>query len=186
MSVSQRVLYQTDWSKHPGGWLPSSHWHWSDQDGGTIITDSMTNGMIASPYSPPTSNYAIEVEIQRLGYSELDGNAYGVVIGKTPQGGYICGVGVHVKPEHYFLGDLSASTEQGAFYIASDFARAPSRLDNGWHVYRVEVNASRIRFFFDSKLVAEVHDIVHVVPGQVGIYAIGAFIHLRHFAIFQI
>jgi transcriptional regulator with XRE-family HTH domain len=141
-----RLLYQADWSKNLAGWTVTPHWHWSQQDGGKLTTDSMTNSLAIAPYYPTTFNYAVEVRIQRVGYSYIDGNAFGLVVMQTSTGGYVSGVGTHKTPEHFFIGQLTASNKNTKPYISADLARAPSHIDAGWHTYRVEVYQDSINF----------------------------------------
>lgn len=133
-----------------------------------------------------TSAYAIEANIQRLSYDSLEGNAYGIVVGKTPEKGEVCGVGMHEKPEHFFIGQLTAPTVQSRPTIAVDVLRSPITMDTQWHLYRVEVTPGHIRFLFDHKLIGQVGNDTHIQQGQAGIYAVGAFIGIRSFAIFAL
>lgn len=181
-----KLLYKAQWSKDRGGWIASSRWHWSDQDGGMITTDSQTNSLMFAPYQPSTPAYAVEASIQHLSYTSMEGNAYGIVVGRTLEKGEVCGVGVHEKPEHFFIGQLGTPTTQSQPTIAVDVFRSPVVLDTQWHAYRVEVTPGEIRFFWDSKPIAQVTNDNHIQGGEVGIYAVGTFISIRSFAVFAL
>lgn len=184
--ASGRLLYQAPWSKDNGGWAASTHWHWSDQNGGMIATDSGTNSLMFAPYQLSTSAYAIEASIQRLSYTNMDGTAYGVVVGRTPDKGEVCGVGIHEKPEHFFISQLTPPTTQSQPHVDIDLLRSPVTMNTQWHTYRVEVTANHIRYFLDSKFIGQVNNDNHIQGGQVGIYAVGVFINIKSFSIFAL
>lgn len=181
--ASRQVLYKAQWSKDRGGWLASSHWHWSDQNGGMILTDSMTNSLMLAPYQVSTSSYAVEASIQYLSYTDLTGTAYGLVVGRTPEKGEVCGVGIHEKPEHLFIAQLARPTTQSQPIIAADVFRSPVTMNTQWHTYRVEVTPSHIRFFLDNTFVGQVTNDTSIRDGQVGIYVVGTLIAVKNFTV---
>ncbi len=184
--AARRLLYQADWSKNIAGWTVTPHWHWSSQDGGMFTTDSMTNSLAIAPYHPSILNYVVEVRIQRISYSNIDGNAFGLMVMQTPTDGYVVGVGVHKTPEHFFIGQLSVSSKNRNPYISADLARASSNIDNGWHTYSVKLYKNHISSSFDGKQYVTANDYTNVNVRQVGIYAVGALIHIAHFKVYAI
>jgi transcriptional regulator with XRE-family HTH domain len=182
----RRALYQAQWSKDRGGWIASSRWHWSDQEGGMITTDSQTNSLMFAPYQPSSSTYAVEASIQYLSHTDWPANAFGVLVGRTRDKGEVCGVGVHEQPEHLFIGQLAVPTRQNQPIIADTVSRSAVVMDTQWHTYRVEVTPSHLRFFFDGKFIAQVLNETHIQQGQVGIYVVGTYVKIRNFAVFAL
>lgn len=180
------LLYEGDWSQNLAGWKVSYAWHWSSKDNGMLATDTTTNSLAIAPYTPPTPNYAIEARIQRIGYSNLGGNAFGLVLRLTTKGGYVSGLGAHELPEHFFIGQLAFSGTDKKPYVPADLARSSSAVNDGWHTYRLEVDKGHLSFSFDGKLMSEADDYTQIDAGQVGIYAIGALIHIESFKVYAL
>ncbi len=176
----ESTLYQADWSKGADAWPFPGNWHWSGADGGTMESDASTaNQVILAPFSPPSTDYTVEVQIKRLGYATFGGKAYGVVVRDTNTAGYVCGTGIHTLPEHFFLSKIVKVT---SYYALSDLADVPAHLDNGWHLYRIEVRATTMAFYLDNHLIQQVNNVAEQ-GGEIGIYVDHASIALKSFSV---
>ena len=171
------------WSANFAAWSLPQDWH---LQGGVITTESTSaNTIRLAPFHVSTPDYVVEAQIRRIGYSGTrGGQAYGILVQENAAGGYICGVGIHFTPEHFFLG-LMGPPVASPYVISKDVDQwdPPAHLDNGWHTYRVEVNHNTISFFFDGLLLHQTHDNLSSAPGQLGLYVDNAAVAIRNFQV---
>jgi transcriptional regulator with XRE-family HTH domain len=184
--ITTPALYHADWSKGADGWLLSQHWSWSNEEGGVIkTTRTVANNVIFVPYSLPTSNYAVEAQIKRIGYSGFGGQAYGLTLRMQADGGYVCGVGRHYLPEHFFMAQVNIVRDNPQYRL-SDLAALPAQIDTAWHTYRIEIKMSTMKFFFDGKLVQQLDDTSYLQAGKLGIYVDNAGIVLKSLNVYAL
>jgi len=184
-------LYHANWSIDADQWSIAPYWHWSNEDGGVLTTaPTVANNAIFAPYTLTSKTYKVEATIKLLGFSSNSGagRAYGIIVKKALQNGYVCGVGIHTLPEHFFLGELAVFSAYPPYRIPSDLDpkldKQPVTINNGdWHTYRVEVTDSNMTFFLDGIQIDQVGISSPPATEQVGIYVDNAAIQIKSFDI---
>ncbi|HZO74423.1 MAG TPA: hypothetical protein VFB60_19630 [Ktedonobacteraceae bacterium] len=181
------ALYHANWSTDTDGWSVPSYWRWSNEAGGMLATEpTVPNNAIFAPYALTGKTYKVVATIKLLGFSDerTAGRAYGIVVKKAGQNGYICGVGIHYPPEHFFLGNLAISSAYPLYQIPKDLADQPVNIDNSaWHTYQVDVTDSTMTLSFDGRQIDQVSVSSSAATEQVGIYVDNAAIQIKSFDI---
>ena len=174
MSASMpTLLYQADWSKGVGEWSGSRDWSTS----GGMLTNDGSLGSIPSigiaPYEPPTTDYAVEAEIQRV-----SGYAFGLILRVNR--------GQPIALGNGYNGGV-AGGDAGLFAgipgPAPSVVQRPFEPGSDWHMYRLEVDGSTLRLLIDETLWASRND-TSVPSGWVnGLWAINAKINVRSYKV---
>lgn len=173
------LLYQADWSNGPGGWALPADWQTSAGTVGTTRPDQVTD--LVAPYQPPTTDYAVEAELQVA--------RFGAQIGLVSQG-----FGLIAR------GDSRSEFQAGirgaghAAFIGSVFDSSASRTytaGSGWHLYRFEAKGDQLRLLVDGVSWTEyqLNPILRATTPNghvVGLWANAAQINARSFKVFAL
>lgn len=175
--------YRADWLQGAGDWSLAPGWSWSGTDGGMLVANGRENDSWIFPAAHiQNPDYTLQVKIRRLSYTNVGGPSFGVVVRYTNNtGGYVCGVGKAILPEHYFL--ALGTAHNGSPMIVRDLARQPMTVDQQWHVYRLDVQGNHMTLSVDGSFIASVTDSTYANPGQVGLYASAAVIDVEDFVV---
>src|SRR5581483_2604767 len=156
-----RLLYTANWRAGFDHWEGPPFWQWNSQGNGMIFTTAtVPNHLLVAPTHSFTPPYTVEAQIHRIEYGgpETAGRDYGLVVQMVGKAGYLCGVGVHIQPEHTFLAPLnkvdrpSSPSSQASYYRSdNDLASSPITLDTQWHTYRIDVTESSITCSIDGR-----------------------------------
>lgn len=160
LPVAGTVLYQADTSAGLDRWSLPAGWKYFQ---GMLITDgSGANAWVSAPHEPDAiANYAVEWEARVL----KNGCGYDSFFGAGSQGGDIQVVSEH--PCGTSIWDTHLDVV-GSGILASTEDFDPG---DGWHTYRLEIEANRVRLLIDGGVVLEATDnrLISDSTGPVGI-----------------
>lgn len=185
-TAGQATLYRADWSRGFDSWSGFPLWQWSQLQGGMLTTTStIPNNVLLAPYHLSVSSYEVEAQIQRIAYSGIQGQgqAFGIVVHLTNTAGYICGLGSHFKPEHFFIGQITPPSTNGPYYSITDRQASVAHLDTQWHTYNVIVTATYVSCLIDGKPLFSINAANNAVSDKVGIYIDTTAIAIKSFAV---
>jgi len=173
----------TSWPGGLSGWSGNTDWKTA---GGMLVYSSenqLGGGVIWAPYRPPTSDYAVEAEIQIISDPNCcDG--FGVIVRGTGNG--------EINAYRGGVGHGGDSGPYGAVLIAGDpfhcclrhQAFSPGK---GWHKYRLEVKANQLRLFIDDAPAGEAVDNRFLSGQLVGLWTnTSPQVNVRSFRVFQL
>lgn len=166
------VLYQADTN---GGLAEMAGGDGWQTVSGMLVNDGTGEGLFkAAPFQLPTTDYAVEVEMQWV----RGGDSFGIVARMGDTRGYHAG---------YYDGydcryDFKAICLWGADY-RKPIAKTDLLLNSDWHVYRLEVQGNTVRVFVDGTLVIETSDNSFLSAGKAGLWSDGAQVNIRRFTI---
>lgn len=174
------TLYSENWSKGTDHWTGSSEWKWFKE--GFLGSDGTDNSgyLVLSPYQLQTGGgYAIEAQIQWLSFTHSILGDFGVVVESDSGGnGYTCGIDLAE-------GAIIAKMESGTINYNSYLKTQQYGLDNGYHLYRVEIKNDTISFFIDGQLIVQAQDNTYT-SGSVGLRAYDSEINVRSFQVLKL
>ena len=185
-TAGQATLYRADWSRGFDNWSGFPLWQWSQLQGGMLTTTStIPNNVLLAPYHPSASSYEVEAQIQRIAYSGIQGQgqAFGIIVHLTNTNGYICGLGSHFKPEHFFIGQITPPSTNGPYYSITDHQTSVSHLNTQWHVYSVIVTDTYVSCLIDGKPLFSIVAANNAMSDKVGIYIDTTAIAIKSFVI---
>ncbi len=145
------VLYQASWSHGLSGWQGTHGWKVVN---GQLVADSSGPNILAIPYRPTVSDYAVEVRLRVVRLLKPNGGYFTIAAPKTTgKDGYQAGVnnllGIEPRP--------NGSHPQAQVFIDPSSSMAPGSAlpidyepGSGWHIYRVEVLGNEARLLADG------------------------------------
>ncbi len=180
--------YTADWSAGLAGWSGSASWTVVDgelyNDGSEY--DYSNEPTILSPFVPPTSDYSVEAQIQRVRWTDEGAfsaaPAYGISARIAETGSYQAGIcassGIYGCPG-------PNATE--VFITASGanvaLAEAPYAPDKAWHTLRLDVRGNELTLLLDGYVILTATDNRFLAPGRIGLWSNRAQIVVRSFEI---
>jgi DNA-binding XRE family transcriptional regulator len=185
-TAKQSELYRADWSHGFDHWSGFPLWQWSQQQGGMLTTsNTVPNNVLFVPYHPSVASYVVKAQIQRIAYSGIQGQgqAFGIIVRLTDTTGYICGLGSHFKPEHFFIGQVTPPSTSAPYYSIADRQTSVAHLDTQWHMYSVIVTNTYVSCLLDGVPIFSVITENSIPAGDIGIYVDTTAIAIKSFVV---
>jgi hypothetical protein len=192
--------YEAHLSAGLAGWSGSAGWSAVD---GVLMNDgtrgdSYDNAPLLAPCTPATTEYAVQVDIQLVAYSDsgawTGADGFGLVLRRGPEGGLrvghyasagmlAFGSAATVDPDGAHYGIYASNAPSGALFTDGVIADAYFRPRLDWHTYRVEARGNQYTVFIDGSQVLEVRDNRYLTPGRVGVWSDHCQISVRSFVV---
>jgi hypothetical protein len=171
---SGTVLYEANWSSGLNGWKGPASWKTLN---GVLLSDGTTDGLIIAPYTPRIRNYAVEAEIEYFGEACTQGE-FGLVARAINDQGYYA---ITVLP-YCIDGEVQIRSAQSC----CSFSGLKYNSGIGWHIFRLEVEGTHIRFYFDKELILEAQDNRFLSGENVGLWSSKVQINIRSFRVIKL
>jgi len=126
-----------------------------------------------APYEPPTENYVVEAEMQRV-----SGNAFGLVARVQRDKNLVLGNG--------YAAGVAAGTAglfNGIPGRTAPLAPTVYEPGNGWHTYRLEVEQNTIRMFIDGSLWTSQTNSDFPTGWMNGVWSLDARVNVRSYQV---
>ncbi len=189
-------IYTADWSNGLNGWVDlsgtsSSTSEWQVVEGMLVSSNNNApnnNGLITCPFSPPSSNYAVEVSTELI---KENSNGYpssmGIFIRGDGNGkGYWLGYSTQIEYNSTYITGVSAQSTSANGGLQVLKAISSSLDNNKFHTWHVEAKDTTLTVLLDGSQELQTQDTNYVTGTQIGLFSQGDQVKVQSFKVYSL